>query len=252
MPRNRVNINATKIGFNGRSIKPSPDPTAIVTNPWNTITLVFTAQNDSTLYVDDIYRSLADSIGLPVSPEQLGSLVVNFRILQYRCWETLGNALQVTANELTSDDHETLRIINTQTDEPGRNHWARLGYIWPKSHQNKVMDVSADATVSSPILTARTSTAGQILLHINILWKTTKTLTEPTTRFQKKTFNRFSPQVDDFLGQSTQQHVQKPAENLGYFHYFQTQTEDCVDGNTIVEASTFMYKEQNEDSQEES
>jgi len=191
----RNNVNSSRLirtAINGRSVKPSADPTAIVTNPWNSITLVFEATENAALFVDDLQANLVETLGIAGTDTSY-----NIRVQSYRAWELSGKALEVRAFDLISASIN--RVINTAVDEAGRNHWAKLGFVWPKDHQNHVLLPAGGTGNDSPILTASTVPTGvsEILLHVQILWKTNAVRTTPTVRFVPRIHNDAEISVED-------------------------------------------------------
>lgn len=154
-----------KTKFNGADVKCRADPSAVVTNPWNTLTCNFELEegtgNISFLSSEQVQVYLTDTLGITLN----SSTSLHIRVLEMRVWDLSGNPIQVQYQCLDSGADT---IIHTSADEPGRNRWAHLGYIWPKDHQNYILLPENNRTIAY----IRYTTGANIIVHLNILWKT--------------------------------------------------------------------------------
>lgn len=148
----------TRLAFDGKAITPKADPSSVVQVPWNNLTLTFTASGSANLTVANILAAL--QVVFP------SNSLYQIQIKSARLWETTGAILACIFNSL---DLSNPGALKHQDDYPARNHWARLGYIWPRSHQNQVLTNASAGTM--PVLQVSTGTNSQLTLHLEITWK---------------------------------------------------------------------------------
>lgn len=166
-----------KTALDGKSIVPSADPSTIVDLPWNTITLTF----ENVLTSPQITLTSAD-IDTNLRESYPSSGLYQYRIRSARLWETTGTA-SISATFFSLDVSNPGFLLN-QDDSPGRNHWARVGYIWPRSHQNQTLAASEEQNIVQT--RASIATGATILLHIDILWKPIVTVVPVSQHMTKK------------------------------------------------------------------
>lgn len=161
--------------LNGQAVTPSADPSTVVELPWNTITLTFEPDvgtgTSFELTIADVYVALGEFYAPTANYE--------IRILEARLWEISGKAMGV---DFLTLDTPTGATLKTQDDIPGRNHWARCGFVWPRSHQNLPLfeDETAIIRVTAPA-------DSDILIHLNILWRLAVQPPEVVRKFRHKT-----------------------------------------------------------------
>lgn len=172
--------------LNGVNIRPRPDPTQVISQPWNSVTLdmrfsqavLGTPLLIGTSQLAGILRS---QLGLPATVN------FDFRLLSYRSYELSGGALGIRTYDLNTTD-----VISTQLDQPGRNRWATCGYSYPSSIRNNVL---SSTTVSS-VFQIESSAVGtnNILVHFSLLWRVL-TADVPPNRSMINSFH-FQPSAD--------------------------------------------------------
>jgi hypothetical protein len=179
--KRNMNLNSTNMGrkfqnnlrtaMDGRAITPRADPPSIVQLPWNTVTLTFNAtfaeaSRTVTLTATDIILAL-----IAVYPSEATN-PYQIQIKSSRIWETEGHPISCVFHSL---DVSNPGFLKNQDDTPARNQWARVGYIWPRSHQNQIL-----TRTTTPVLTVSSSVGGAVVvLHVDILWKPTVSLLPP-------------------------------------------------------------------------
>jgi hypothetical protein len=144
--------------LNGRAITPRADPSSIVQLPWNNLTLTFSASSSAALTVSNVLSAL-QVIFTSESKYQI-------QIKSARLWETTGVPIACAFNSLDASNPGTLKH---QDDFQARNQWARVGYIWPRSHQNLILNNSSAAEL--PVLQVTAGSNAVIVLHLEITWK---------------------------------------------------------------------------------
>lgn len=147
-------------GLNGKVIRPSADPKSVVDIPWNNATIVFESTEggggENILDPDGLIAAVSDTVGVPAA-----NLLV--RVQEARVWDVSGLGLRVDFFNLSNGAVFT----RTVSDEPGRNQWARVGFIWPKSDQNFALQDG----IHHPILAQEAAPTNQVVLHITLLWR---------------------------------------------------------------------------------
>jgi len=150
--------NNIRSAFDGRVITPKADPSSVVQVPWNNVTLTFGATGSATLTVANILTAL--QVVFPTNS------LYQIQVKSARLWELTGIPLAAIFNSL---DVSNPGALKHQDDFPARNHWARLGYIWPRSHQNQILTNASAGT--NPVLQVNAGSTASIVLHVEITWK---------------------------------------------------------------------------------
>lgn len=157
-PRPMRNNQILRTALNGRAITPRADPSSIVQLPWNNLTLTFSANSSASLTVANVLTALQS-----IYPSDANYQI---QIKSARLWETTGVPL---ACAFFSLDNSNPGELKHQDDFQARNQWARVGYIWPRSHQNLTLNFSSSAELQ--ILQVNSSSSAAIVLHLEITWK---------------------------------------------------------------------------------
>lgn len=183
-----------KNALNGVSLRCRPDPNSIVDVPWNSITLsygVSEGEGISTLTVSQVVDQLKTIYTGITAP-------IEIRILQARIWETTGKAFSSDFFDLLHGDTlaDSTTTLKSLDDTPGRNHWARLGYIWPKSNQNHSLLYSTLELKDSLILSLNSPPESDMLLHLNILWRVRVVIPPPSKTFIGKSVKHLKQLVE--------------------------------------------------------
>jgi hypothetical protein len=150
--------NLTRSAFDGRAITPKADPSSVVQVPWNNVTLTFGATGSANLTVANILAAL--QVVFPTTT------LYQIQIKSARLWETTGVPIACIFNAL---DVSNPGALKHQDDFPARNQWARLGYIWPRSHQNQVLNNASAGTLQ--VLQVSSGATAVVTLHLEITWK---------------------------------------------------------------------------------
>lgn len=98
------------------------------------------------------------------------------QILSISVWDLSGNPLLVGCYDLTSPNLDEIQIVE---DQPGRNQWACVGYVWPKSHQKIVFHGVNDAKrVVFYIKYPNANVTYNFFVKLNVLWRSTAYATQ--------------------------------------------------------------------------
>lgn len=149
----------------GTIIRPSADPPSFVQLPWWYVTISDQPTVDSsqvkTYRGSDLWNLLQAQTGAASTTAGKASLV----IFSVQVWNMSGTSLALDAYDLHKDTRTDI-LLQTE-DVPGRNHWARLGYLWPKSQRANCIDASSD-TVVCQIAAAQDT---NLEVRFRIAWK---------------------------------------------------------------------------------
>lgn len=152
----------------GTKLNPSPDPSNIVRNPFNTVTLQ--------AIVPQVQAGIAQVITTSSLRELLNSqLSLNtdyeVRVKSIRLWNLSGTAIAARIYDLQRSPSSTNQdIITTLVDYAGRNQWATIGYVFPASITNNVLHCTDTPTEVVALIEAP-NVDDNILMHIEVLWK---------------------------------------------------------------------------------
>jgi len=181
MNRSRNIKGALKVALDGRKVTPSADPSTIVEVPWNTITLTFEQDVPQASLVVVTLNSIDNALRI-LYPNALPYF---YRLRSARVWELSNQS--ISANFYSLESFSPISVsISQQDDTPGKNHWARAGYIWPRSHQNIVLN-----NTDQPILGISTTSTANLLIHVDILWRSNVSQLPPPAIMQLKPKFRF-------------------------------------------------------------
>lgn len=157
----------------GVVVKCPPDPPRYTQIPWNSIVLndqPKIAANKRKNYIgSDFYEMLRMQTGLNIPKQddtnQAGNRI-SFRLQQVRIWNISGGDVNLQVYDLTiglgNDDY----LVQVE-DLPGRNQWARVGYVYPISQQMVVFSGHDKET----ILTFASTSNSTCVVQLHLLWK---------------------------------------------------------------------------------
>jgi hypothetical protein len=134
-----------------------------VDRPWNNIVLAFDFTAPTLLTVGDIIAQLRT--------QALAEYTVplSVRLYEARVWELTGANVALEIYSCTQPTISAVTAVLTEHDQPGRNHWACCGLVWPKSHQQEPLGANQLGAVVIGINTvAATST---LRLHLKLAWR---------------------------------------------------------------------------------
>lgn len=164
--------------INGRQLRPSPDPPANVLQPWNHATLNIgfqtTANEIYDLDVLTVYSRMVTQLGL--APSTGTGQKYEFRMQEVKIWNLSGSSVVLNVCDLIHPQSKaSTRAITTIRDAAGRNQWARVGYVWPRSHQavTFIAPPTPGSDLDNYVLAYLTETADgtSFTIHFNILWR---------------------------------------------------------------------------------
>lgn len=160
-------IVAAKHAINGRRLKLRAAPPIITQLPWNTVQLSSTMSSDGLYTFGHLCKDMsAQGLLYKIGDNHYDSIVV--RILEVRVWETSGHSLTMAAVDLLAGTE----YVAQYEDQPARNGWARIGYVWPKSHQAQVYAVSTGKETKGIFYVSTQSGAStDVKAHLKILYK---------------------------------------------------------------------------------
>lgn len=185
-PKTPLSLFRTKL--NGRNVNPAADPRSIVTNPWNTLTILAESDVGGTFVFSDLVTLFEDQIGTT------DSTPVEFRVLEARAWELSGNNIRgdfypfLLPFQQTQEGASTSNAaapLSIQADDPGRNRWSKIGYVWPSPHQSTTFRPVTGYNAKILSLYSAASTPN-IVLHVKILWRILNINVDPS----KKSFEK--------------------------------------------------------------
>lgn len=150
----------------GTRLRLSADPPHFAQIPWHAITV----SDTPTLLVTVNTKSYTAATLCNVFKAQTGCTQDNdklsFRLLSVSVWETSGKPITLEVLDLTIGLGANDYLVQLE-DQPGRNHWARVGYRYPTS-QNLVAFSGNDTETIVQI----TSTNGaSLIVRFHVLWR---------------------------------------------------------------------------------
>lgn len=157
----------------GAVIRPRSDPNATVYQPWWPMTLNFQSDFDGSstglFTFKNLQNIFAQQLNVTTQLPQFATFI-QFRIRDIRIWEITGAHAFAEFFALTDVAEGNYHKVRANADdEPGRNQWAKVGYIWPEVDQNLILDTGVNEEKN--IFRASTETDGQFIVHMNILWR---------------------------------------------------------------------------------
>lgn len=164
----------------GNTFRVNPDPTSTVDRPWNSVVLSFNTTASGNITVAVVRDAFRTQVGSGTTTPAM-----EFRFIQLRSWELSGSNLGVQIYDL---DASVIQPHRTQHDEPGRNHWATCGLQWAVSQQVNTFDDSSTTNIASVFTNVA---AGNILIHLHLLWRFSGTPVPTKLVDLIPTFNRF-------------------------------------------------------------
>lgn len=143
------------------------DPPSIEPLPWYTVTLALEADvPTSDLYDISVVRILG------LAEQQLGVTITsglhwNLKLLAVGLWNLSGgNVLASFADLSVRSLSVGNKSVKTKSDEPGRNHWAHVEYVWPQSQRAFVQSDVDDAIVVQ--VSAKGEGTQRLLIHLYV------------------------------------------------------------------------------------
>ena len=141
-----------------------------------------------------VFRQQLD-LPAEIDPAKFES-ILQFRIQSVRIWEITGAHVYGTFYQLLDTANTNIQKIRANVDdEAGRNHWSKVGYLWPNEDRNMIFEHVPSDLNGKPIFRATTETDGQLIVHMNILWRfkinePTLTATDWVARQKQKRIER--------------------------------------------------------------
>lgn len=158
--------------LNGQVLRPSADPKSVVDQPWYSLVEVFESTEgtggENFLTMQGLIQAVSDTMSIPTTS-------LHVRVEEVRVWDISGAGLRVDFYNLTRDTAGA--FTRTVSDEPGRNHWARVGYRWSKADRNAVFREGS----STRIVAQEAAPGQQVVVHVHLLWRS-RTDTEKRRR----------------------------------------------------------------------
>lgn len=156
-----------KIHHSGIQLKPSADPSSVIANPWNQVVVTLTTNLTTPLWtftylLSTIHAQLLTQLALTGITS---GIMYRFRMV--KVWEISGESFVMTPFNLASPNSW---YTATCEDVPGRNRWAKTGFIWPASDQNIVFESGTDAARQIFRLTGNNTAT--LITHTHVMWKT--------------------------------------------------------------------------------
>lgn len=177
--RNRNPTVVTKrqmeVANNGLVMKNHYDPVTFTASPWNTVTLHMSGINSSpesatvTITLANVVSYLRSQLGLPADG------ILQVRVEKVQAWTTDITTANYTALRLNAFDlvmsatNAYSKALQDVEDLPGRNHFANVGYIWPKTHQQVVF--MSNEYADRPIYQLSWRNEGLVKAYLRIMWR---------------------------------------------------------------------------------
>jgi hypothetical protein len=165
----------------GRFFSIGPHPTSPTPCPWYPFVVRFTIDKDKEFFdVDDIFKYIkANFLNITDATAKVPSLC--FRVLSVRTWcRTASTAINLRTYPFITNWGFGGKAVTqaeaspawTRTGFPALIQYARLGFRWPKAHQEVIFYDDNQELRNYPIayIGAETSTALHVLVFLNILW----------------------------------------------------------------------------------
>lgn len=137
-----------RTALDGQNLRGRADPPTYQSTPWNTIVVgIRYAPADTpgraSLSTTGLNSDIINQLG--IGSASLPSLQMRIQSLQFWAQNTDGisptsfncDVYDLSFNS-TADDNNT-RILTSLTDVGGRNHYAKSGYVYPRTQQNTVL-----------------------------------------------------------------------------------------------------------------
>jgi len=167
--------------INGMVTRPQPDPLPISENPWNSAVLEYAAAtptdvNVLNLTLNSVYERLQAQLGIRPAVDG-NTLEVRFQRIQ--AYNLSGGVISMdVANTFAmsqDSDYVSQHALTTVKDFDGRNHWAAVGYIWPRSQSTRPLTVPPDAGVNYILARVNIPQQQETLVRVHVLWRGNKT-----------------------------------------------------------------------------
>lgn len=169
----RSQVTRVKNSIKGHAVACPADPPKFSQIPWNQIVI----SDEPKLVVgvvkeytpSDLYEMLKAQTGIKLMPDDSNHKYgrnISFRLQQVRVWNITGGDINLQAYDLTVGFGADDFLVQVE-DQPGRNRWARIGYVWPASQQMVALsghDTEKFVGFSSTI-------ASNAVIHFHVLWK---------------------------------------------------------------------------------
>lgn len=165
-------VRALQVRLNGRNLIPSQDPRNVVDVPWNTLTLNFggtTTSAGSTFSVGFLAGTIAAQLNLAVPDTQQFEI----RVLEFRAWNLTGPRIGYRAFDTTYTFSATNdpAVLKEGEDASAKNHWARVGFVWPNNCQQHSLRGTTDAAFKVFVI-ERSAAGDDSVIKVNVLWRT--------------------------------------------------------------------------------
>lgn len=164
----RTNQRLTQVRNNlkGQHLTLSPDPPSFTQIPWHPIVL---SDNVSFIATVNTKNYTATSIA-NIFKAQTGCKQPNeelsFRLVRVSVWELSGKKITLEVLDLTIGLGANDFLAQLE-DIPGRNQWARVGYLYPTS-QNLVIFSGND---TETLVTVTADNGSTICVRFHVLWR---------------------------------------------------------------------------------
>lgn len=154
--------------FNGATRRSTADPRGNVSVPWNSVVLygTVTGTEANVLVSPSDVWTIGGNQGnwLGTSATQTR---MEFRISRFNIWNEGGNPVTLTVRDLADVNAGTAnqQQLWSGSDYPGRNHWAHIGYEWPRSQRNLALPSNS----TTPFVSFQST--GVTFYKIYVLWR---------------------------------------------------------------------------------
>lgn len=159
LSRGRKNVSkktpSSRSLFGGRMFYPSEAPPVFAGQPWNQIQLILPSPSE--VKISTIKAALLAQTGC-------SGAKFEFRIQSFALWSSATKVAVAPYDFCREDTTTGLELTNLMSTSM-RNAYARVGYIYPITHQQRVIySEDTDRTLISIV-------GGSIEMHLKVLWR---------------------------------------------------------------------------------
>lgn len=161
----------TSGSLNGSELRTKPDIPSLRLTPWYQATVLLGSTGDTIATVNAIWTALAaqQNLGTYDSSSIFSPITGYMRITKIRVWNVSGGLVKLTVyNILDNATTSSGGVQKSLVDYPGRNHYAKVGYLWPQSQRT----ISSDTAQTNPVFTVDLSdTTESWIGYVDVMWR---------------------------------------------------------------------------------
>lgn len=150
----------------GTRLRLSADPPHFAQIPWHAITVNDSPKLNATTNSKNYTATTIANVFKAQTGCSQATDTLSFRLLSVSVWETTGKKITLEVNDLTIGLGANDYLVQLE-DQPGRNHWARVGYRYPTS-QNLVIFSGSD---TESLVQITTDLGANLIVRFHLLWR---------------------------------------------------------------------------------